>query len=131
MRNKLVAFILIFFLSPLLAWGEEEVFIDLSIYKEGYTITEDNKTYHFTGTFTGTPNQNGYNSGKAVISIGNNITTTIILDNVNISLTEANQCPLYAANAQKVNLKIIYYLQRMIMVIPMEFLHQGLIIMSL
>lgn len=107
MRNKLVAFILTFFLSPLLAWGEEAVFIDLSIYKEGYTITENNKTYHFTGTFTGTPNQDGYKSGKAVISIGNNITTTIILDNVNISLTGEGQCPLYATNALKVTLNLI------------------------
>lgn len=109
MRNKLLVLIFIFTLLPVISWGQGDVTdIDLAIEGNiGYTI-EKGGTYHFTGTFTGTPEQKINNSEKvkAVIYIKEGVTATIILEDVNISLNKANQCPLCAGDAKDITLKI-------------------------
>lgn len=114
MKNKLLVLISILTLLPFIARGQNEVIdVDLSeggAENPGYTITENDKTYHFTGTYIGTPGQAIYDDSKhrnAVINIDHTVTkTTIILDNVDISLTEVNQCPLFAGDTKEVTLEL-------------------------
>ncbi|MGM9760744.1 MAG: Ig-like domain-containing protein [Parabacteroides sp.] len=61
-------------------------------------------TYHFKGTYSGTPTAVIQISGSAllrtaVINVEAEGDVTIILENVNISLRETGQCPLSARNA--------------------------------
>lgn len=108
MRNKLLVLIFIFTLLPVISWGQSDVTdIDLgSAECTGYTI-KDNGIYHFTGRFIGTPEQKiNDNEVKAVIYIKEGVIATIILENVNISLTGKNQSPLCARDAKEITLKI-------------------------
>lgn len=109
MREKLLALILILF--PLIVWGQDNIInVNLSETPEGFTISDNNKTYCFTGTYSGTPEQkisDDRDPIKAVICIDKEVLeTTIILDNVNISLREKQQCPLFAGNAKTVTLML-------------------------
>ena len=75
--------------------------IDLSNLTDGSYVISDAGTYHFTGTYRGTPSAVIDSRGcKAVISVAANITEDIIiiLEGVNISLTGEKQCPLSARN---------------------------------
>lgn len=88
----------------MLAWGEDKT-IDLSLpeYSNGFTI-ENNGTYIFKGMYpsTATPEQDIDGTKKAVINVAAGKEATIILEDVSISLTGANQCPLSARDAKKV-----------------------------
>ena len=109
MRNKLLVLIFIFTLLPVISWGQSDI-TDIDLGSEGYTgyTIEKDGTYHFTGTFSGTPGQaiNESKDVKAVINIAKDITATIILEDVNISLTGENQCPLFAGDAKEITLMI-------------------------
>ncbi|MCF2602797.1 Ig-like domain-containing protein [Parabacteroides distasonis] len=68
----------------------------------GSCIINSSGTYRFTGTYSGTPTAEiGSSEGKAVISVAAGIAgeVTIILENVTITLTGNQQCPLSARNA--------------------------------
>ncbi len=88
----------------MLSWGEDKT-IDLSLpeYSNGFTI-ENNGTYIFKGMYpsTATPEQDIDGTKKAVINVAAGKEATIILEDVSISLTGANQCPLSARDAKKV-----------------------------
>lgn len=108
LNNLLIIAILM--LLPYWAWGQEGnkvVEIDLALpeYKSGYTIQEDGE-YIITGTYPkdGVPTQNEYGSTKSVIYVDENVTATITLENVNITLTGENQCPFTAFGANDVTL---------------------------
>lgn len=104
-HKNLIFTTLLLFLLPVLAWGDGET-IDLSQLTGSYNITES-KTYTFTGTYASTPNQDlNYKNGKAVINVAAGLEVTILLDNVNISLTGADQCPLSAKDAKKVTVML-------------------------
>ena len=104
-HKNLIFTTLLLFLLPVLAWGDGET-IDLSQLTGSYNITES-KTYTFTGTYASTPNQDlNYKNGKAVINVAAGLEVTILLDNVNISLTGADQCPLSAKDARKVTVML-------------------------
>lgn len=109
MKNKLLVLIFIFTLLPVISWGQSDI-TNVDLGSEGYTgyTIEKDGTYHFTGTFTGIPGQaiNESKDVKAVINIAKDITATIILEDVNISLTGENQCPLFAGDATKITLEI-------------------------
>lgn len=109
MKNKLLVLIFIFTLLPVISWGQSDI-TDIDLGSEGYTgyTIEDDGTYHFTGTFSGTPGQaiNESKDVKAVINIAKDITATIILEDVNISLTGENQCPLFVGDAKEITLMI-------------------------
>ena len=104
-HKNLIFTTLLLFLLPVLAWGDGET-IDLSQLTGSYNITES-KTYTFTGTYASTPNQDlNSKSRKAVINVAAGLEVTIILDNVNISLTGEYQCPLSAKDAKKVTVML-------------------------
>ena len=104
-HKNLIFTTLLLFLLPVLAWGDGET-IDLSQLTGSYNITES-KTYTFTGTYASTPNQDlNSKSRKAVINVAAGLEVTILLDNVNISLTGADQCPLSAKDAKKVTVML-------------------------
>lgn len=104
-HKNLIFTTLLLFLLPVLAWGDGET-IDLSQLTGSYNITES-KTYTFTGTYASTPNQDlNYKNGKAVINVAAGLEVTILLDNVNISLIGADQCPLSAKDAKKVTVML-------------------------
>lgn len=104
-HKNLIFTTLLLFLLPVLAWGDGET-IDLSQLTGSYNITES-KTYTFTRTYASTPNQDlNYKNGKAVINVAAGLEVTILLDNVNISLTGADQCPLSAKDAKKVTVML-------------------------
>lgn len=106
LNNLLIIAILM--LLPYWAWGQEGnkvVEIDLALpeYSGGCAIKEDGE-YFITGTYPkdGVPN---IFAGvlKAVIYVDINVTATITLENVNISLT-GDQCPFFARDAKDVTL---------------------------
>lgn len=108
LNNLLIIAILM--LLPYWTWGQEGnkvVEIDLALpeYKSGFTIKEDGE-YFITGTYPedGVPTQNEYGSTKSVIYVDENVTATITLENVNITLTGENQCPFIAFEANDVTL---------------------------
>ncbi|WP_455639894.1 YDG domain-containing protein [Parabacteroides sp.] len=107
-KNLLLTILFSIFL-PVLAWGEEEsIDLSLSKYSSGFTIENDG-TYTFTGTYptTAIPTQSIQNikeNKKAVINVAPGKEVTIILEDVNISLTGKNQCPLSAKDAKKITL---------------------------
>lgn len=79
--------------------------IDLALpeYSGGCAIKEDGE-YFITGTYPEDRDPNIYAGGlKAVIYIASNVTATITLENVNISLT-GEQCPFYASKAKDITL---------------------------
>lgn len=97
-------------LLPYWTWGQEGkkvVEIDLALpeYSGGCAIKEDGE-YFITGTYPedGVPTQNEYGSTKSVIYVDRNVTATITLENVNITLTGENQCPFIALEANDVTL---------------------------
>lgn len=107
LNNLLIIAILM--LLPYWTWGQEGkkvVEIDLASpeYKSGFTIKEDGE-YFITGTYPedGVPTQNEYGSTKSVIYVAYNVTATITLENINISLT-GEQCPFFARDAKDVTL---------------------------
>lgn len=94
-----------FTLSAQEGGGNNEITINLSnstdLTDGSYTIRATG-TYHFTGTYEGTPSAVIEPSvGKAVIGVAAEVAgdVTIILENVTITLTENQQCPLSARNA--------------------------------
>ena len=73
--------------------------IELSTLTGSCTITTAG-TYHFKGTYNGTPSAEIEPSeGTAVISVETSDDVTIILENVTISLSGDKECPLSARNA--------------------------------
>lgn len=110
-HKNLIFTTLLLFLLPVLAWGDGET-IDLSLPENSEGVTIDNDgTYTFAGTYpsTATPCQKiqGIKDAKnAVINVAAGKEVTIILDNVNISLTKAYQCPLSAKDAKKVTVML-------------------------
>lgn len=107
-HKNLIFTILLLFLLPVLAWGDGET-IDLSLPENSEGVTIDNDgTYTFAGTYpsSATPGQDINGTKKAVINVAAGKEVTIILDNVNISLTKAYQCPLSAKDARKVTVML-------------------------
>lgn len=107
-HKNLIFTTLILFLLPVLAWGDDET-IDLSLPENSEGVTIDNDgTYTFAGTYpsSATPGQDINGTKKAVINVAAGKEVTIILDNVNISLTKAYQCPLSAKDAKKVTVML-------------------------
>lgn len=110
LNNLLIIAILM--LLPYWAWGQEGnkvVKINLASpeYSGGCAIKEDGE-YFITGTYPedGVPNAGGENTRgyKTVIYVDKNVTATITLENVNISLTGVYQCPFFARDAKDVTL---------------------------
>lgn len=97
------------FSFTLSAQGTGGTTTDLTVTKDGETTEtlisgsykiESSGTYHFTGTYNGTLTaEEGSSEGKAVISVETSEEVTIILENVTITLTGNQQCPLSARNA--------------------------------
>lgn len=107
-HKNLIFTTLLLFLLPVLAWGDGET-IDLSLPENSEGVTIDNDgTYTFAGTYpsSATPGQDINGTKKAVINVAAGKEVTIILDNVNISLTKAYQCPLSAKDAKKVTVML-------------------------
>ena len=107
-HKNLIFTTLLLFLLPVLAWGDGET-IDLSLPENSEGVTIDNDgTYTFAGTYpsSATPGQDINGTKKAVINVAAGKEVTIILDNVNISLTKAYQCPLSAKDARKVTVML-------------------------
>lgn len=107
-HKNLIFTTLLLFLIPVLAWGDGET-IDLSLPENSEGVTIDNDgTYTFAGTYpsSATPGQDINGTKKAVINVAAGKEVTIILDNVNISLTKAYQCPLSAKDARKVTVML-------------------------
>lgn len=107
-HKNLIFITLLLFLLPVLAWGDGET-IDLSLPENSEGVTIDNDgTYTFAGTYpsNATPVQDINGTKKAVINVAAGKEVTIILDNVNISLTGKNQCPLSAKDARKVTVML-------------------------
>lgn len=109
LNNLLIIAILM--LLPYWTWGQEGkkvVEIDLALpeYSGGCAIKEDGE-YFITGTYPedGVPNAGGENTigYKTVIYVDKNVTATITLENVNITLT-GEQCPFFARDAKDVTL---------------------------
>lgn len=108
LNNLLIIAILM--LLPYWTWGQEGnkvVEIDLAKHPNGYTIDKDGE-YIITGTYPedGVPNAGRENTGgyEAVIYVDKNVTATITLENVNITLTGELQCPFFAKDAKDVTL---------------------------
>lgn len=107
-HKNLIFTTLLLFLLPVLAWGDGET-IDLSLPENSEGVTIDNDgTYTFAGTYPSSaiPGQDINGTKKAVINVAAGKEVTIILDNVNISLTKAYQCPLSAKDAKKVTVML-------------------------
>lgn len=107
-HKNLIFTTLLLFLIPVLAWGDGET-IDLSLPENSEGVTIDNDgTYTFAGTYpsSATPGQDINGTKKAVINVAAGKEVTILLDNVNISLTKAYQCPLSAKDAKKVTVML-------------------------
>lgn len=107
-HKNLIFTTLLLFLLPVLAWGDGET-IDLSLPENSEGVTIDNDgTYTFAGTYpsSATPGQDINGTKKAVINVAAGKEVTIILDNVNIFLTKAYQCPLSAKDARKVTVML-------------------------
>ena len=73
---------------------------DPSNLTDGSYIIRSSGTYHFTGTYRGTPTADIDDLRKGVINVESNVgDVTIILENVHIQLSENYQCPVSVRNA--------------------------------